>query len=158
ALSCGRAQRRDRRLKAGRLCVCRFPSPHCRRWVSRRRLKRRGSCKGGFWGGGAGLRGGGVSGWGSGGAMRKITCVVVCAALAVCVAPRMRAQQSNWLTAPQGWGSGTPQGNGDFWLSAPLELRVVKGMPYSAEIVTESIQTLSDGNRIVQRSTSRVYR
>jgi len=44
------------------------------------------------------------------------------------------------------------------WLITPLEGRVVKGMPYSAEIVTESIQTLGDGNRIVHRSTSRVYR
>ena len=44
------------------------------------------------------------------------------------------------------------------WLATPLEGRVVKGMPYSAEIVTESIQTLGDGNRIVHRSTSRVYR
>ena len=39
-----------------------------------------------------------------------------------------------------------------------LEARVVKGLPYSAEIVTESIQTLADGNRIVQRTTGRVFR
>ena len=44
------------------------------------------------------------------------------------------------------------------WLATPLEGRVVKGMPYSAEIVTESVQTLGDGNRIVHRTTSRVYR
>jgi hypothetical protein len=40
----------------------------------------------------------------------------------------------------------------------PVEARVVKGAPFSADIVTESIQTLSDGNRIVQRSTTRFYR
>jgi len=40
----------------------------------------------------------------------------------------------------------------------PLETRVVKGRPYSAEVVSESIQTLGDGNRIVQRTTGRVYR
>jgi len=40
----------------------------------------------------------------------------------------------------------------------PLEARIVKGAPYSAEIVTESIQTLADGNRIVQRTTGRVSR
>jgi hypothetical protein len=40
----------------------------------------------------------------------------------------------------------------------PVESKVVKGAPFSAEIVTESIQTLADGNRIVQRSSSRVYR
>jgi len=35
---------------------------------------------------------------------------------------------------------------------------VVKGAPYSAQVVTESIQTLSDGNRIVNKNTSSVYR
>jgi hypothetical protein len=39
-----------------------------------------------------------------------------------------------------------------------LEARLVKGMPYSAEIATESVQTLADGNRIVRRTTGRVYR
>lgn len=40
----------------------------------------------------------------------------------------------------------------------PMEARTVKGAPYSAEVVTESIQVLPDGNRIVQKSTGRVYR
>lgn len=35
---------------------------------------------------------------------------------------------------------------------------VVKGAPYSAEAVTETIQTLGDGNRIIQNSSSRVFR
>lgn len=35
---------------------------------------------------------------------------------------------------------------------------VVTGAPYSAEAVTESIQVLSDGNRIVRKSSSNVYR
>jgi hypothetical protein len=39
-----------------------------------------------------------------------------------------------------------------------LEPSVVKGAPYSADIVNESIQVLSDGNRIVHRTTSRAYR
>jgi hypothetical protein len=34
----------------------------------------------------------------------------------------------------------------------------VKGAPYSAEAVNETIQTLADGNRIVQRSSSMQYR
>ena len=34
----------------------------------------------------------------------------------------------------------------------------MKGAPFSADIITESIQTLSDGNRIVQRSNTRFYR
>ncbi len=35
---------------------------------------------------------------------------------------------------------------------------LVKGAPYSAQAVTESTQTLTDGNRIVNRSTAAVYR
>ncbi|HEX5082475.1 MAG TPA: hypothetical protein VFY40_10530 [Blastocatellia bacterium] len=35
---------------------------------------------------------------------------------------------------------------------------VVKGAPYSAEAVTETIQTLGDGNRIVQSSSSKIFR
>jgi TonB family protein len=35
---------------------------------------------------------------------------------------------------------------------------LVKGAPYSAQAVTESIQTLTDGNRIVNRSSAAVYR
>jgi hypothetical protein len=35
---------------------------------------------------------------------------------------------------------------------------VVKGAPYSAQAVTETIQTLGDGNRIIQGSSSRIYR
>ena len=34
----------------------------------------------------------------------------------------------------------------------------VKGAPYSADAVTETIQTLADGNRIVNRSTAKIYR
>jgi hypothetical protein len=40
----------------------------------------------------------------------------------------------------------------------PLEARVVTGAPYSADVVSENIETLADGNRIVQRVTGRVYR
>lgn len=36
--------------------------------------------------------------------------------------------------------------------------KVVKNAPYSAEAVTESTQTLSDGNRIVNKSTAMIYR
>jgi hypothetical protein len=36
--------------------------------------------------------------------------------------------------------------------------RVVKNAPYSADVVTESTQTLGDGNHIRQSSTSHVYR
>jgi hypothetical protein len=36
--------------------------------------------------------------------------------------------------------------------------KVVKGVPYCAEAITESIQTLSDGNRISQKSSTMTYR
>ncbi|MEQ1920862.1 MAG: hypothetical protein ABL952_00005 [Pyrinomonadaceae bacterium] len=36
--------------------------------------------------------------------------------------------------------------------------KVVKGQPFSAEAVSESVQTLSDGNRIVHNSTTKLYR
>lgn len=36
--------------------------------------------------------------------------------------------------------------------------RVVQGAPYSADATTESVQTLADGNRIVNRTTTKVYR
>jgi hypothetical protein len=36
--------------------------------------------------------------------------------------------------------------------------KVVKGAPYSAEAITETIQTLGDGNRIINKSTSSQYR
>jgi hypothetical protein len=43
-------------------------------------------------------------------------------------------------------------------LRVPLEAKDVKGAPYSAEVVNESTQSLTDGNRILQRTTGRVYR
>ena len=36
--------------------------------------------------------------------------------------------------------------------------RLVKGAPYSAQAVTESVQMLTDGNRIVRKNTAQVYR
>ena len=36
--------------------------------------------------------------------------------------------------------------------------QAIKGQPFSAETVSESVQTLSDGNRIVQNSTGKIYR
>jgi hypothetical protein len=40
----------------------------------------------------------------------------------------------------------------------PLETRTIKSAPYSAEVVTDHIQQLADGNRIVEHSSGRVYR
>jgi len=73
------------------------------------------------------------------------TLVVMCSVVALSLTVRMQAQQAA-IAEPQ---------------SRPrlaLEARLEKGMPYSAELVTESVQTLADGNRIVRRTTGRVYR
>jgi hypothetical protein len=40
----------------------------------------------------------------------------------------------------------------------PFEAKIVAGAPYSADITVEQTQTLADGNRIVHRTTGRVYR
>jgi len=39
-----------------------------------------------------------------------------------------------------------------------FDTKVVKGAPYSADAVTETIQTLGDGNRIVRNSSAKIYR
>ncbi|HYO79911.1 MAG TPA: hypothetical protein VES20_00800, partial [Bryobacteraceae bacterium] len=39
-----------------------------------------------------------------------------------------------------------------------LGSKVVKGAPYAAEAVTETVQTLGDGNRIVHKSTVQMAR
>lgn len=51
-----------------------------------------------------------------------------------------------------------PDANFVFMASESFGGKTVKGAPYSAEAVTESVQTLGDGNRIVNRITSSVYR
>ena len=40
----------------------------------------------------------------------------------------------------------------------PLEAATVKNAPYSAEVITDHMQQLADGNRIVEHSSGRVYR
>ena len=51
--------------------------------------------------------------------------------------------------------------HGDFVFIASemsFDGKLVKGAPYSAQAITESTQTLRDGNRIVNKSTAAVYR
>lgn len=61
------------------------------------------------------------------------------------------------IQGPQG-GPPPPDANFVFMASESFGGKTVKGAPYSAEAVTESIQTLADGNRIINRTTSSVYR
>lgn len=52
-------------------------------------------------------------------------------------------------------------GEDAFWfVSSEMSFdgKVVKGAPYSAQAVTETTQTLADGNRIVNKSTASLYR
>lgn len=54
-----------------------------------------------------------------------------------------------------------------FYVNGPQSMELISGMgvgptvtksPYSAEVVSESIQTLYDGNRIVQKTSAKKYR
>jgi TonB family protein len=61
------------------------------------------------------------------------------------------------------WVSEGAQQSGDnvfqfFSQEMSFDNRLVKGAPLSAEVVSETVQTLPDGNRIVQRSEGRIYR
>src|SRR5215204_6138692 len=44
------------------------------------------------------------------------------------------------------------------WISPRMGAKVVKGAPYSAEVVTETKQMLPDGNDISRRKTGAVFR
>jgi hypothetical protein len=74
--------------------------------------------------------------------MRKWALVFVL----MCLVPTMYAQEGRRGAAP-----GT-------FVRARVESETVKGAPYSADVVNQSVQTLSDGNRIVRSTTSHVYR
>lgn len=57
---------------------------------------------------------------------------------------------------------GQTEAKGDTFVFVSSEMsfdrKVVKGSPYSAQAVTETVQALADGNRIVRRNTAQVYR
>lgn len=57
----------------------------------------------------------------------------------------------------------TPRQDGDkniFFISSEMSIdgKVVKGAPYSAQAITETTQTLSDGNHIKRTNTAVIYR
>jgi hypothetical protein len=52
----------------------------------------------------------------------------------------------------------TSQGTGTTVGAGPQDRAPVQGAPYSAQMMTESIQTLADGNRIVEKATGFVAR
>ena len=62
------------------------------------------------------------------------------------------------MQGPEGGPPPPPDANFVFIASESFGGKIVKGAPYSGESVTETIQTLSDGNRIINRMTSSVFR
>jgi hypothetical protein len=58
------------------------------------------------------------------------------------------------LEGPPGFGPHA----GAVMMAHGFEGKVVKGAPYSAEAVTEIVQTLADGNRIVRKTNAAVFR
>jgi hypothetical protein len=79
--------------------------------------------------------------------------LALASALVFCV-PATHAQEGRG----RGFGVRVPEPGsaGPFRISWQGD--VVRGAPYSAEVINESTQTLSDGNRIVRRSSTRVFR
>ncbi len=67
-------------------------------------------------------------------------------------------RQTRMIQGPEGGPPPPPPGDFVFIASESFGGKIVKGAPYSAESVTESIQVLGDGNRIVNKFTSMVYR
>ena len=57
-------------------------------------------------------------------------------------------------------GSELPSGDNFVFVASEMSFdgQLVKDAPYSAQVVTETTQTLGDGNRIVNKSTASVYR
>jgi hypothetical protein len=93
-----------------------------------------------------------------------VACVAVSTLTALAFAqhpilePRV-IQQVRVLQGPGGAPPLPPPGaNFVFMSSESWDGKIVKGAPYSAEAVTESVQSLADGNRIVNKFTSQVYR
>jgi len=79
-------------------------------------------------------------------------------------AGEMSFQREPWTQEPGSIASSPriPQPRDDTFNFISSEMsfdgKLVKGAPYSAEAVTESTQMLADGNRIVNKSTARLYR
>ncbi|HEX8650211.1 MAG TPA: hypothetical protein VF708_05170 [Pyrinomonadaceae bacterium] len=59
---------------------------------------------------------------------------------------------------PSADGTGALQPLGSVSPELNFEHQVVTGIPFSAETVTEHVQSLTDGNRLVRRSSANVYR
>jgi hypothetical protein len=79
--------------------------------------------------------------------------VVVALAAVGALAWAEEPQDVLYFQGPQAFGH-----EGAFVMAHGFEGKVVKGAPYSGEAVTEIVQTLADGNRIVRKTTAAVAR
>ncbi len=68
------------------------------------------------------------------------------------------AEQSVIARAPSAGPAAAPQVHIEFIAAEVSPGAVVKGAPYSAEAITETVQTLADGNRIRRKTTAMIYR
>ncbi|MEK6325358.1 MAG: hypothetical protein AABN33_27270 [Acidobacteriota bacterium] len=74
---------------------------------------------------------------------------------------RAGGQSFTFVTGAGGAATIGGQGDNTFvFVSSEMSIdgKLVKGAPYSAQAVTETVQTLADGNRIVRRNSAAVYR
>src|SRR5215207_9055026 len=100
--------------------------------------------------------------------MKRVLGLLFCAALlslafasvgfAQQLAEGIVIHQQRVIQGPEGGPPPPPDANVVFFATESFGGKVVKGAPYSAEAVTETIQTLGDGNRIINRITSMLYR
>jgi hypothetical protein len=77
-------------------------------------------------------------------------------------APLAQAQEKQRVGPPNNhmiYFQGAARGRAEFVATEmAFDVAPVKGAPYSAEAITETVQVLGDGNRIVHSSQSKVYR
>lgn len=96
--------------------------------------------------------------------MRRVIALIIPAILMATAASLAQNQQPSTdvivgqrRVSPEG-----PQPGADTFVFVGTEMgfggKVVKGAPYSAEAITETTQTLADGNRIVNKTSSILYR
>src|SRR3989442_13252615 len=69
-------------------------------------------------------------------------------------------QREKVIQGPEGPEGPLPPDHNFVFVSSEMNFdgKLVKGAPYSAQAVTETTQTLGDGNRIVNKSVASVYR
>jgi len=72
--------------------------------------------------------------------------------------PTRRTRPSNWRRWGEDFAAEMRTSMGTMFSARVGSSRVVKGAPYSAEVITEINQTLGDGNVISKKTTGAVYR